>query len=216
METRLYVFLLSIAPLMAAPAAAAEQDEDLDLPPRIVEPDLDRRRIKPPRIDTENVELGVYGGVMSVEDFGSNTVTGLRLAYHITEGLFVEAAYGMTDTDPTSFEELSGGAPLLTEDEREYTYYNLSFGYNFLPGEVFIGKRRAFSASLYLIGGAGSTEFASDSRFTINFGVGTRVLFTDWLALHLDVRDHLFDTDLLGEEKTTHNIEYHMSLTAFF
>ena len=216
METRLYVFLLTLLPLAGTGVAVAADDDDADLPPRIVEPDLDRRKIKPPRIDTENIEVGVFGGVMSVEDFGSNTVTGARLAYHITEGLFVEAAYGMTTTDPTSFEQLSGGAQLLTDEERDLTYYNLSFGYNFLPGEVFIGKKRAFNASLYVIGGADSTEFASDSRFTINFGVGTRVLFTDWFAMHLGVRDHLFDTDLLGEEKTTHNIEYHLSLTGFF
>jgi len=36
------------------------------------------------------------------------------------------------------------------------------------------------------------------------------------LALHLDVRDPLFDIDILGEDKTTHNIEMTMSLTGFF
>jgi hypothetical protein len=34
--------------------------------------------------------------------------------------------------------------------------------------------------------------------------------------VHADVRDHLFDSDLLGEKKTTHNIEAHVGLTVFF
>ena len=36
------------------------------------------------------------------------------------------------------------------------------------------------------------------------------------LAVHADVRDHMFDSDLLGEKKTTHNIEAHVGLTIFF
>jgi hypothetical protein len=36
------------------------------------------------------------------------------------------------------------------------------------------------------------------------------------VTLHLDFRDHLFDTDLLGEQKTVHNIEAHMGMTFFF
>jgi outer membrane beta-barrel protein len=116
----------------------------------------------------------------------------------------------------TSFEELSGGAPILSDDDRQYTYYSLNLGYNLLPGEVFIGKGRAFNSSLYFTGGLGSTTFAGDDRFTVNFGAGVRFLLTDSIALHLDFRDHLFDTDLLGEEKTVHNLESNLGLTIFF
>ena len=82
--------------------------------------------------------------------------------------------------------------------------------------EVFIGEGRAFNSSLYFTGGLGSTAFGGDDRFTINFGAGVRFLLTDSIALHLDFRDHLFDTDLLGEEKTVHNLESHLGLTVFF
>jgi outer membrane beta-barrel protein len=105
---------------------------------------------------------------------------------------------------------------LLTDDQREFTYYNLSLGYNVLPGEVFLGGSHAFNSQFYLIGGVGSTRFAGNDEYTVNFGAGYRLLFTDWLSLHLDVRDHMFDSDLLGQEKTTHNIEIHSGLTIFF
>jgi hypothetical protein len=41
-------------------------------------------------------------------------------------------------------------------------------------------------------------------------------LLNDSVALHLDFRDHLFDIDLLGEEKTVHNLEAHLGATVFF
>ena len=105
---------------------------------------------------------------------------------------------------------------MLTDDQREYTYYDLSLGYNIFPGESFIGKNRAMNTALYLIGGVGSTTFAGDDRFTLNIGLGFRIMPLDWLAIHAEVRDHLFDLDLLGQEKTTQNLSASLGLTFFF
>ena len=76
--------------------------------------------------------------------------------------------------------------------------------------------RSAFNTSLYLIAGVGNTDFAGDDRFTVNFGAGFRLLPTDWFAVHLDARDYVFDIDVVGEEKTSHNISYHLGFTFFF
>ena len=141
---------------------------------------------------------------MSIEDFGSDVVYGAKLAYHVTEGFFVEATVGKTTAGLTSFEVLSGGAPILSESERDFIYYNLNIGYNILPGEAFIGQTRAFNSGLYIVGGLGSTRFAGDDRFSVNFGAGYRFIMTDSIAIHLDFRDHLYDIDVLGEEKTGH------------
>ena len=59
-------------------------------------------------------------------------------------------------------------------------------------------------------------RFAGDDRFTVNFGAGFRFLLTDTIALRLDFRDHLYDIDLFGEEKTVHNLEGQLGLTVFF
>jgi len=189
--------------------------EDNGQPP-VIEPDVARRDVEVAKIDTEDFEVGIFVGQMSVEDFGVNTVAGARFAYHVTEGFFVELAAGQTDTDLTSFERLSGAAQLPTDPEREYSYYNVSAGYNILPGESFIGKNRALNATTYVIGGVGKTTFAGDDRFTLNLGVGMRLMPLDWFAVHADVRDHIFDIDLLGQEKTSHNLEAHVGVTFFF
>ena len=202
-----------LACLMLGSGAAFAVD-DQDAP--IIDPGISRRAIKTPHIDSADFELGVFAGVLSIEDFGSSPVYGLRGAYHITEDFFAEGAYGRSDADTTSYETLSGSARVLTDDERQYSYYNISLGYNLLPGEAFIGSKHAFNSALYVIAGVGSTEFANDSRFTLNFGAGYRFLATDWLALHVDVRDHVFSSDLLGTDKTTHNLEFTGGMTVFF
>jgi outer membrane beta-barrel protein len=226
MEGRLFVFLLTralagaLAVGVSAPALAADtvqaQGEPAAGQQRVIEPDIERRDIKEPRIDTEDFEVGAYGGLMSVEDFGVNSVLGLRFAYHISESFQLEATYGQTDTGKTSYELLSGGAQLLDDSERTLSYYDLSFGWNLLPGEAFIGRKHAYNTALYLMAGAGSTKFAGDNHFTAVAGLGFRMLPNDWLAVHADMRDHMFDTDLLGEKKTAHNFEAQIGLTVFF
>ncbi len=220
MEGRIRILLLSLAPAALTLAGCASAPQEIDVPAseaeaaRIVEPEVVRRDITVPRIDTENFEVGAFAGIMSIEDFGSNSVYGVRAAYHIAEDLFVEGSVGRTEAGLTSAEQLGGNLRLL--DNRDFTYYNVSFGYNFLPGEIFLGSNYAFNSALYVIGGMGSTRFNSEDNFTFNFGVGARVLATDWLAIHLDVRDHIFATDLLGRDKTTNNLEGHLGFTFFF
>jgi outer membrane beta-barrel protein len=226
MESRFRVLFLAVA-IVGLPGCAATKNlfgfgpeeappPSAEAPGQVIDPQVERQVVKEPAIDREDFEVGGYVGIMAIEDFGSNVSYGLRLAYHITEGFFVEATVGQSEGGLTSFEVLSGGASLLTDDERMMTYYNLNLGYNILPGEVFIGEGRAYNTNLYLIAGLGSTRFAGDDRFTVNVGAGYRFLLTDSVALHLDFRDHLFDIDLLGEEKTAHNLEGHFGVTVFF
>jgi outer membrane beta-barrel protein len=185
-------------------------------PEQVVDPQVQRQDVKEPDIDSENFEIGAFGGIMSVEDFGSDVVYGFSLTYHVTEGFFIEGDVGKTTAGLTSFEILSGGAPILSDDERDLIYYSLNVGYNILPGEAFVGQERAYNTGLYIIAGLGSTQFAGDDRFTVNFGAGYRFIFTDSFALHMDFRDYLFDIDVLGEEKTAHNLQGTLGLTFFF
>ena len=60
----------------------------------IIDPEVERRNIKRAQIDTEDFEVGVYGGILSIEDFESHAVYGARLAYHLTEDFFLEATRG--------------------------------------------------------------------------------------------------------------------------
>jgi outer membrane beta-barrel protein len=196
--------------------ASEDEAESSTTAPKVIEPEVQRRKVKVNRIDSENVEVGGYYGILSIEDFGTNPLIGIRAAYHVTEDVFLQADIGRSKAGRTSFETLGGDIQLLTPSERRFTYYSLSLGYNLLPGEVYIGRNLAMNSALYLMGGIGSTKFAGDQRFTVNFGAGYRVLPTDWLAIHIDVQNHVFNTDLLGRDKLTSNIGAYIGATAFF
>jgi len=194
---------------------ATNVNQEIMARPDFVDPKVERNDIHVASIDNENFEFGLFVGMFSTEDFGTNPVYGLKLAYHVNEAVFFEVATGISKTQRTSAEEILN-VDFISETDRELTYYNFSFGYNALPSETYFGEGWAFHSAIYVIGGAGFTEFAGDSFFTLNFGVGYRFLVTDWLALHLDVRDHLFEMDLLGEKKTTQNIELSTGVNFFF
>src|SRR5210317_2237632 len=150
MEIRFRVLFLIVAMISLSGCAATKNlfgFDSREAPPptaeppgQVIDPEVERREIKEPAIDREDFEVGAFVGIMSIEDFGSNVSYGVRLAYHITEGFFVEGAVGQSRGGLTSFEVLSGGATLISDSERDLTYYNLSLGYNILPGEVFIGE----------------------------------------------------------------------------
>ncbi|MEE9492262.1 MAG: outer membrane beta-barrel domain-containing protein [Gammaproteobacteria bacterium] len=216
MESRLISLFLTllrtgfiVSVFGAGYATAAEHEQ-------VIEPEIERRDIVEPAIDAENIELGLFAGFMNVQDFGTNPVYGARLSYHVTEDIFIEAAYGRTETDETSFERLSGNIQLLPDNDHTLSYYSASFGYNILPGEGFFGRKHAFTSALFLIGGIGGTDFAGDDHTTWNIGAGYRVLLKDWISLRLDARDYIFDIDLLGEKQTNHDLEFTAGVSLYF
>ena len=233
METRIRLLLLSSVcaacsgcasmhwpwhhpkPDATASAAAASSDADAP-PPSVIEPQVERRKVKVPLIRAHDVELGAYYGELSIQDFGAQPVAGLRFDYHISEDLFAEVTYGRAKGGRTSFEELSGQVQLLSDAERHFTYYNLSLGYNLLPGEVFIGRNLAMTSALYMIGGIGNVTFAGDHNFAVNFGAGFRVLPTDWLALHIDVQDLVFKSNDIGIYQLKNNLQATIGASVFF
>lgn len=195
--------------LMTKPVFAADPERPL------IEPDVRPQVVDESLIDTENVELGIFAGLIKIEDFESSMLYRARLAYHFSESLFFELNYAIAEAGETSFEKL-GNVQLLSDSDRDYSYYNFGFGYNILPGEAFLTDKLAFNTNFYLVAGAGATEFAGDTGFTANYGAGYQVLLNDWLSMHLTVREHVFDIDVLGETKTGFNTEVSSGLTIFF
>lgn len=203
---------LPVAVLAQEPDQVPDKDVRAD---QVIEPELNRRHIKVPRIKSEDLEFGIYYGVYSAEDFGSAQLTGLRLAYHVNEDIFFEGAYGASTVTDRLFRQILPGGIFVNEEEK-LTYYSASVGYNFFPGEVFLTKQRAMTSAVYVIGGIGNTKFAQENRATVNFGIGIRMLPADWLAVHIDMRDNIFRSDILGVSKTTNNFELHAGLTVYF
>jgi outer membrane beta-barrel protein len=214
MENRTkHLFLKTLclgAGLCIATATQAQDDRPL------IEPDVTPVPVTEALIDTENFEIGAFVGVINIEDFESSLLYGGKLTYHLSESFFFEAGVGFAEGGETSFEKLAGNVEVLTDSERDYSYYNINLGYNVLPGEAFLTENYAFNTNFYLIAGAGATDFAGDTRFTLNAGAGYQVLLTDSVAVQIGVRQHYYRIDVLGAEKTSMNTEVSTGLSVFF
>ena len=189
--------------------------DDNAAPPRVIEPEVERQHRRIPRIKASDLEFGLNYGALSIEDFGVNPVYSANLAFHVTEDFFLRAEVGRSNGGTTSFEAISK-IPLLSNAQRRFTYYDLSLGYNFLPGEAFLGKGTAITSDFYLTGGIGGTDFGGNTNFTVNFGGGYQVLPSDWLAVHIEVQDHVFQSTLLGTSKLTNNLEARIGTSVYF
>jgi len=213
---RTTVFTTATLFAAASPAFAADNNANPSPSDQVIEPELQRRELHVPKIKSQDFEAGIYYGVLSIQDFGTNAVKGATLTYHATEDIFIEAEYGKSKGGATSFEKLSGSAQLLDSNDRDYKYYSLNIGGDIFPGEILIGSKYAFKSSFYATGGIGGTEFAGDTVFTVNAGVGYRVLFNDWLAIRFDVRDYISDRNIFGSTERTNDLELRTGFSVFF
>jgi len=220
MEIRFRSILLAITFLVMWPVTqlAAQSDEiDEDENSNLIEPEIERVEFDESQIDSYDFELAIYAGVLALENFDTNQVVGVKIGYHVSEDFFVQGSYGISDSGETSFEKLSGGAPLLSDDERDVEYYIFSIGFNLLPGEAFLTDSTTLNTVLYVSGGMGVTKFAGDDRSTIAAAVGYRTIFIDGFSVDVEMRDLIFDMDIFGEDdETTHNLELTLSLNLFF
>lgn len=203
--------------VLAQNDALAADEQSKPAPVQVIAPEVQPREITEAQIDKEFFEVGAYIGILTIDNFGSAPVYGINAAFHATEDFFLQFNYGISEAGQTSFEELSGeNVRLLTDSEREYTYYNLLVGYNIFPGEVFMTSKLTFNSAFFLVGGVGNTKFGGEEHFTITLGTGYRIVLRDWLTWHIDYRDHIFESDILNKSETTHNLELSTGVTFFF
>ena len=217
MENRLLnIFLILIVISTGSANAQTAVDIDEESEQSLIQPQIERVEFDESLIDTEDFEISVYAGLLSIEDFGVNSVIGLKLAYHINETYFAQLAVGESRAGKTSFEVLSGGAPLLSDDERDLTFYQINLGYNLFPGEAFVSQSTTLNNAFYLVFGLGNTDFAGDDRHTLNYGFGYRLLFKDAFSVNADLKNHVFDMDIFGEKVETNNIEFSLAMGWYF
>lgn len=180
----------------------------------LIKPDVVPIVVDESLIDSENFELGGYVGVMNVEDFETAFIKGIKLGYHLSESFMFEVNVAQGEAGKTSFEKL-GNVQLLSDDERDYSYYN--FGFNFkLPGESYFGRNLAFNNNLYISLAMGTTDFAGDKRLTGMIGMGYQLLINDWLAAQVAVKEHVYKIDVIGPEKLSVNTELTTGISVFF
>jgi len=174
----------------------------------IITPDIERSDTEVPRIKTEDYEIGAFAGIYSTEDFGTNSVFGVTGSYHFTEDIFYNVTIGSSGVS-----DASSRASVVSN---QLTYLNLLFGYNVLPGEVYSGAGKAWSSSTYFVAGLGITDINDSQNLTIILGGGLRLVPIKNLAIHIDFRDYILNSNLIGRNKSIQNIEITAGASWFF
>ena len=211
-----HLFLITLIFNLSLVNGAHAQTPEITDESVLIEPGVKRSDFDESKIDTDDFELILTFGYLSLEDFGVNALLAIKINYYVNEDIFVQATIGQSKGGETSYEILTSGAPLLTDSEREVSYYNVNLGYNLLPGEAFLGDQIAYNTALYLTVGIGNTDFAGDERYTFNYGAGYRFLLNDSFTIYTDFRNNVFDIDVFGTDKTTNNLEFTMGLGYIF
>ncbi|MER2493682.1 outer membrane beta-barrel domain-containing protein [Catenovulum sediminis] len=179
-------------------------------------PTAEQREVIEDVLDSENFAIGVQTGVVSIEDFGVSTWLSAQVSYHLSEYFYIKASAGQAKAGQTSFEKLANVSPLLSDEERQFKFYGLAVGYNLLPGESFLTPQLAFNNALSIELGGGNTQFAGNDQFTLTLGINYRLFLTDWLAWDVNMSDYMLDTQITGENKSTHNLNLTTGFAVYF
>jgi outer membrane beta-barrel protein len=206
---------LLLATLAALPAVAQVAPPPAAGSDQVIVPEVQRREVHKPHYGSNDFSLSLFAGSYQAQNFGSSGVTGLRLGYHVTEDVFVEASVARTRVNDNSFRQILPGGVFPTPTQT-LSYYDVVAGYNVLSGEAFFGRNTAKVFQGYLLAGVGNTTLVQQKHQTIVLGFGVRVVLTDHVVLQTDLREHMYSLDLLGQRQSTRNPEVSAALTFYF
>lgn len=165
-------------------------------------------------IDKEFFAVGIYTGMLSIQDFNSELSFGFEGSFKASEDFFLQFNYFQADASLSSF-ELSQGQ-LFSGADRKFTHYDFLLGYNLFQAEFFGSGTSSAISALYLVAGAGETEFGGENNFTLTVGTGYQFALNRRYVLRVDYRDHIFKSSLLEEDANTHNTQISVGLSYLF
>ncbi len=149
-------------------------------------------------INNEVFELGIFAGIINIEDFGSEFAPGISATFRASEDFFIQYNYLQTDVSSSSYENNQG--KFFEGDDRSFRHYDLLIGYNLFQGEFFPSPPKANLSTLYVVAGVGDTEFGGESSMTYTLGLGYQVALTRRIGLHFDFRDYIYKSTLVSDE----------------
>jgi outer membrane beta-barrel protein len=157
-------------------------------------------------INNEVFELGIFGGIINIENFTSEFAPGISATFRASEDYFIQYNYLQTDVALSSAEKtLPVGESYVSDDDRQFTHYDLLVGYNLFQGEFFPSPAKANLSALYLVAGVGDTEFGGESSMTYIVGAGYQVALSRHFGLHFDFRDYIYRSSLVTDRSKSVN-----------
>ncbi len=163
-------------------------------------------------------ELTFMGGWYAADLYSSNYVLGGAYTFHFSEDLALEASFQYTRVHSDAADTFNRRYPQLVLEQTNDKPGMLYFGHliwSFAYGKLrwMGGGISRFDFNLAL--GAGVTDDTTSVGVTGSAGIGTKWYFGKWFALRLDVRDHILQQQLIGEQHLVNDVLITLGMSVF-
>jgi outer membrane beta-barrel protein len=200
----------------AATAAPADPGVCLD---EEIKADLDakrRRRSTKERLvqKTNRHELGIRGGHYVSDLFDATPVAGLSYAYHLTEDFAVEASAAYTRFASAGGPELERTFSVLGGRERRALLFASNLVYAPLHAKMQLGASLVHF-DVYVTAGAGVVDSVLSSGVAGNGGLGFMFFVGQAMAIRFDLRDYVYQQQLLTEKLVVNDLTATLGLSVF-
>lgn len=163
-------------------------------------------------------EFSFMGGWYAADLYSSNYVLGGAYTFHFSEDLALEASFQYTRFHSDAADTFNQRFPTLVLETASNNPGLLYFGHviwSYAYGKLrWLGggiSRFDFNIAL----GAGVTDNTTSIGVTGSAGLGTKWYFGKWFAVRFDVRDHVLQEELIGQQHLVNDIIATLGLSVF-
>jgi outer membrane beta-barrel protein len=163
-------------------------------------------------------EISAMGGWYAADLYSSSWVVGGAYTFHFSEDLALEASAELTRFTSAVTDAYERRYPQIQILDRTDKPGRLYFGH--LVWSFAYGKLRWMGDGtsrfdFNLAFGGGVTDDTTSRGVTASAGLGTKFYFGKWFALRFDVRDHVLQETLVGDEHLVNNILVTLGASVF-
>jgi outer membrane beta-barrel protein len=163
-------------------------------------------------------EVSVLGGYYGADLYSSSWLAGGAYTFHFSEDLGLEASFEYTRFRSAASDTLARQFPQVglptTTDNRGLLYFGhlvYSFAYGKLRWGGGATSRFDFNVAL----GAGVTDDGTSRGVTGSGGFGAKLYFGKWFAVRWDVRDHVLEESLMGDQRLVNDLVVTLGASIF-
>lgn len=187
--------LLALVALLASPSSAKAQCVDEALKQQLIGQRAYRGVV--PRLFKKALrhELSAMGGWFAGDISDGAPIYGGAYTFHFTEDLGLEAAYLRTRQTFALLEAIDarqqGLVDIVEAEDNPIQFFMGNLVWSLAYGKVRWMGGGISRFDFYVVLGAGATVEPGDLGLTGSAGFGLKFYLTEWLALRLDMRDHV-------------------------
>jgi outer membrane beta-barrel protein len=163
---------------------------------------------------TNRHEITLQGGYYVSDLFDGTYTFGGAYTYHMTEDLGVEASGAYTRLTSSGGPELERTFAVLQDRPRQSLLFDADLVY--VPAHAKMRLGGAIThMDLYIVAGAGVVDSVVSSDLSGNGGFGLKFFLNRFLAARVDVRDHVYRQQLLGQKMLVNDLTTTLGVSLF-